>query len=67
VTLAPWRTFPEVTQPESLFVLRVKSGRGEEPATCGLFSADADSWQKDAIEKIAAWFTENLPGVPVIR
>lgn len=53
VTLAPFRTFPEVDQPESPFVFRVrKNGDAIEAA---LFAADGDGWKRDAILAIRKW------------
>lgn len=65
VSLAPWRTFNEVDQPESLFVFRMKSGKGEPPG-CMLAAADGDGWKLQAIERIAAYLREKLPGFNVI-
>lgn len=56
VYLAPFRTFPEVTQPESPFVLRF--GKEGYPA---LFEADGGAWRNDAVHYIAAWLAEKLP------
>ncbi len=66
VTLKPWRTFREVDQPASLFVLRAKAG-GEMPSL-GLFEADGGSWKLEAINSIAEWLRKNaaLKGIPVI-
>ena len=50
VTLAPFRTFIELEQPESKFVFRMKQGnRGPE---CALFEADGGAWKLDAMDKI---------------
>lgn len=68
VTLAPWRTFREVTQPESVYVLRLKSGvtEGALPS-CALFEADGGKWRLEAIESIAAYLSMRLPdGTTVI-
>lgn len=51
VWLAPYRTFSEVTQPESPFISRLRKGRnGPEFA---LFEADGGSWRNDAMQSIA--------------
>jgi hypothetical protein len=58
--LAPYRTFPEVTQPTSRFVFRMAPG-----AKCALFEADGGAWKLDAIEAIAQWLAAALPeGTP---
>lgn len=51
VTLRPFRTFPDITQPDSLFVLRVKAGQDEAPR-CALFEADGGAWKNKAIQSI---------------
>ena len=56
--LAPYRTFPEVTQPTSRFVFRMAPG-----AKCALFEADGGAWRLAAIESIARWLAANLPAV----
>lgn len=59
VTLAPYRSFPEIKQPVSRFVLRMRSG---SPApTCALFEADGGAWRNEAIARIKAWISEKLP------
>ena len=55
VTLAPYRTFLEVAQPESEFVLRV-SGDGD----IGLFEADGGMWKLTAKRNILDFFAEAL-------
>lgn len=65
VCLAPWRTFNEVEQPESLFVFRMKSGKGEPPS-CMLAAADGDGWALKAIEGIAEYLRNELPLLNVI-
>ena len=60
VTLAPFRTFRDVAQPASLFVLRVQGG-GETP-NVALFEADGGAWRLAAIENIKKWLEENITG-----
>jgi hypothetical protein len=51
VTLAPFRTFPEVDQPQSEFIFRAqKSDKGPQLA---LFEADGGKWKVAAVENIA--------------
>ena len=64
VSLAPFRTFVEVEQPESLFILRVTDGRsGPELA---LFEADGGAWRLAAINSIKDWLQEQLPGTIIL-
>jgi hypothetical protein len=55
--LAPWRTFAEVAQPVSPFILRFK--QGEEPQA-GLYETGDGSWQVDAVKAIAAYLSDRL-------
>ena len=54
VTLQPYRTFIEVEQPESQFVLRVKADPNDttEPIRCALFPADGNRWKAEASQNI---------------
>lgn len=59
IVLRPFRTFPELDQPESPFVVRLhERGAGVEVA---LFEADGGAWKLAAITGAAAWLRENLP------
>ena len=55
VSLKPFRTFVEVEQPESEFLLRI-SGNGE----IGLYEADGGVWKLEATRNVAGYFEENL-------
>lgn len=55
VTLAPYRTFIEVKQPESKFIFRMKDGpRG------AIFEADGGAWRNQAILNIKTFLEEQL-------
>ena len=58
VALQPFRTFTEVTQPESLFLLRMKSHPEKLPEVA-LFPADGGAWKNVAILAIADFLREN--------
>ena len=55
VKLIPYRTFTEIEQPESEFLLRL-----DENTQVGLFGADGGKWKLDAKERIKTYFEENL-------
>lgn len=55
VTLRPFRTFLEVKQPESDFLLRLDNG-----GNVGLFEADGGVWKLEATRNIAAYFESKL-------
>ncbi|GEN83603.1 hypothetical protein SLU01_19150 [Sporosarcina luteola] len=55
VSLKPFRTFVEVTQPESNFILRLKEG-----GQVGLFEADGGAWELNAMHSIKEYFAEHL-------
>lgn len=60
VELAPYRTFPELQQPYSKFVLRMKSG-----PTAALFEAGGTGWRVNAMEGIKQYLSEALEGCNV--
>lgn len=67
VTLRPFRTFPEIEQPASQYVLRLRSGgKGGGPPECALFGVDSGLWEIEAIALIKSWLQERLPGFTVI-
>ena len=55
VMLRPFRTFLEVEQPESEFLLRVDPDEG-----IGFFEADGGIWKLEAKKNIADYFNTNL-------
>lgn len=55
VVLKPFRTFIEVDQPESEFLLRI-SDKGE----IGLFPADGGVWKLEATRNVAGYFEKQL-------
>lgn len=61
--LAPWRTFPEIPQPTSSFILRFRYDE-EEPA--GLFETGDLSWKVDAVKGIAGYLKSKLPATAVV-
>jgi hypothetical protein len=66
VNLRPYRTFREVEQPKSLFLLRLRT-KGSGGVEAALFGADGDAWQFEAIELITQHLTDMLPdGVTVL-
>lgn len=68
VTLAPYRTFPEIEQPSSPFIFRMFSASrtGGEPEFA-LFEADGGKWENNARLSIKSWLEANLPkGVVVL-
>ena len=59
VYLAPRRTFPEIAQPESPYVLRFKEG-----PKCALYTTDTLTWRNEAIANIGQWLRDKLDGHP---
>jgi len=62
VSLAPFRTFPEVEQPLSKFIFRMKEG----PAAA-LFEADGGAWRNTAILNIKDYLQEQLKDIENIE
>ena len=55
VTLAPYRTFPEIEQVESKFIFRMKEG-----PLAAIFEADGGAWKNEAMKRIKEYLVENL-------
>ncbi|WP_368652395.1 hypothetical protein AB4Y30_11590 [Ornithinibacillus sp. 4-3] len=55
VTLAPYRTFLEVEQPESEFIFRMKEG-----PSAAIFEADGGQWRNHAIQNIHDYLAAEL-------
>lgn len=55
VALKPFRTFVEVNQPESEFILRLQEG-----PNVALFEADGAAWELNAMASIAEYLKEKL-------
>lgn len=55
VILQPFRTFREIEQPSSMFLLRVRSG-----GNLALFEADGGKWKLDAVKNIVEYFEREL-------
>lgn len=66
VQLRPWRTFTEIDQPASKFILRVQSAKEGQRPTAALFEADGQHWKLDAIVAIAGFLREKNTGLKVI-
>lgn len=58
VNLAPFRTFPEIEQPISKFIFRMR--KGPEAA---IFEADGGAWRNEAMYKIYGYLGEQLAGI----
>jgi hypothetical protein len=63
VFLKPFRTFREIEQPESPFVLRVRTGK--EKPQCALFEADGGRWKLTAIQAIKEYLEDKID-LPII-
>ena len=55
MTLRPFRTFQEVEQPESEFLLRL-----DEDGNIGLFEADGGMWKLTARQTVKAFLEKKL-------
>lgn len=61
VSLKPYRTFLEVEQPESDFLIRLKDG------SAALFEADGGAWEREAVKNVADKLRELLEDVPNVH
>jgi hypothetical protein len=65
VKLSPFRTFREVSQPQSEFLLRVRLDKDDLP-TVALFEADGGAWINTATENIVQYIQSLVKHIPVI-
>ena len=65
IALRPFRTFMDIEQPASRFILRIKGGAEDGPR-CALFEADGGAWKIVAINSIREYLATALPDVPVV-
>ncbi len=61
IKLKPYRTFIEVEQPQSEFLLRAK--KGYDGIEFALYEADGGAWKKEAISNIAKYLEEKLDNI----
>jgi hypothetical protein len=68
VALAPFRTFAEIPQPESPFIIRLRKPK-EEPIQVAFFEADGGAWSNTARLAIKAFLDKALGadnGIPIL-
>lgn len=59
-TLAPFRTFREIDQPESVFIFRMKRGAEGQKPIMTLFEADGSQWKLKAVQRIREYLTKKV-------
>jgi len=62
VILAPFRTFPEIEQPQSKFIFRMQTG-----PQCALYEADGGAWRNVAMESIKEYLKSRLKGLHNVK
>ncbi|WP_425447765.1 hypothetical protein [Dethiothermospora halolimnae] len=62
VSLAPYRTFPEIEQPESKFIFRMKSG-----PVAAIYQADGGAWRNEAMRSIKEYLEKELKDLDFIK
>lgn len=67
INLTPYRTFREVLQPTSTFLVRLQAGRSGGLPEVGLFESDGGAWRLTAISRVRDWLVTELgPEIAVI-
>lgn len=68
VELAPYRTFPEIAQPISKFLIRFQQSGKDGLPMVSLFEADGSMWKLEAISDVKRYLAENLKtdDVPIL-
>jgi hypothetical protein len=57
--LAPYRTFPEIEQERSQFILRVKKDEKSGALMCALFNRDDSVWERNCLQRLKVWIKEH--------
>ncbi|MHC1744868.1 MAG: hypothetical protein AB9873_17825 [Syntrophobacteraceae bacterium] len=67
VALQPYRTFREIAQPESPYIVRAKANEGKAPSVA-LFECEGDQWAvfPRAVDAIKGFLREALPEATII-
>lgn len=65
VILKPYRTFLEVEQPPSAFVLRVQSRKDQLPGVA-LFEGDGGRWKAEATQSIREYLATKTKGITIV-
>jgi hypothetical protein len=65
ISLAPFRTFREVPQPESDFLFRLRKSENGLPQAA-LFEADGGTWKLRAIDEVRDWLKASLPATVTV-
>lgn len=65
VALAPFRTFPEIQQPVSEFLFRIRPNEDRAPMLA-LFEADGGAWKLEAMKTLRKEIEKYDIGVPII-
>ncbi|MBR3796014.1 MAG: hypothetical protein IKK34_08300 [Clostridia bacterium] len=60
VKLSPIRTFPDIKQPQSMFVLRIKNAADHAEPKVALYDADGDQWKTKAVRSIHDYLAKGL-------
>lgn len=63
--LTPIRTFTEITQVASPYVLRIRYVEDGKPEIA-IFDSGGGQWKNDAITRIKGWLSERIEGVKII-
>jgi hypothetical protein len=58
VTIQPYRTFPEIDQPEIEYIFRLRGTNG--PPECALFEAGGSRWKLETMHRIKQWIETRL-------
>lgn len=64
VLLKPYRTFLEIDQPPSEFVLRVQTGK--VLPDIALFEADGGQWKREAVNSIREYLQTHTSGIAIV-
>ena len=66
VALTAYRTFRDIPQPTTIYVLRLQQGKEGGLPTVGLFEADGGAWRLTTVARIKDWLMNELPAIVAV-
>lgn len=68
VMLRPYRTFTEVAQVESPYLLRMRTGaQAGQQTQVAFFEADGGGWELEAVQNVAAWLKDQVGDFAILH
>jgi len=68
ISLAPFRSFPEISPVEEDFLFRIRKGRSDDSVIeCSLHRTGSIQWKSEISKQIKKWLSEKLKGWSIVE